>query len=220
MKVGRSVLHVRGNKGGVPVLMVHGMFSNSSTYLGTKGKGLAVHLEKHGFSPHVLDMRGHGAAAADLNGEDWNICDWVDDVEAAAGTIDRPFHVVGHSAGAAVSLAATCNAAVAQRVRSLTVVGVPYPITRGPRLLALNASRFVQRGNKFPAKLLGFGPEDEHANVLQTWFHWNKGRYVDRSGGDYLERERLPKEVPTLVLAAKQDKLFTPPELALSLIHI
>src|SRR5262245_11662958 len=45
---------------GVPVILVHGSFSNRRFWYSPKGLGLAPHLARAGFDAWIVEMRGHG----------------------------------------------------------------------------------------------------------------------------------------------------------------
>ena len=60
---GKHQLHLRHiyqEKGGIPVLMLHGVIENGKIFYTNTGKGLACFLAEQGFDVYVADFRGKG----------------------------------------------------------------------------------------------------------------------------------------------------------------
>ncbi|HLD64490.1 MAG TPA: alpha/beta fold hydrolase, partial [Pseudomonas sp.] len=56
----RSDLSVQEGPRGVPVVLVHGSFSNRRFWYSPKGLGLGPFLARAGFDVWIVEMRGHG----------------------------------------------------------------------------------------------------------------------------------------------------------------
>lgn len=207
-------VHRLGPEVGVPVLLVPGMFTSHSFWLGTRGVGLARHLAAAGFHCHVLDLRGHGASER-WRGQPWRFADWVrHDVPSALRACGGPAFVVGHSAGGAAVLAAmAADPATRDLVRGLVLLGTPFPVLAGRRwllgALAVAASRLLGR---FPARFLRLGPEDEVGGVMAEWMGWNlAGRWTGPRGEDWWS-SLVGLDLPVLAMAGEGDRLWAPPE--------
>jgi len=214
-------LHCVGPEGGAPVLCVHGTFSNHRYWLGTRGSGFARELAGHGFEAWVLDLRGHGDSAMPRRGQPadfdaWARLDLAAGLRAALDAADRrgtPGFAVGHSAGGATLLMAlAAEPDLRERLDGLVLAGTPLPWTQGFRR---TGARLVRLATwlmpRFPARLLGLGPEDELNGVMRQWMGWNlRGRMTGHDGLDY--GAALPSvRVPTLAVAGAADRLFAPP---------
>lgn len=210
----RLAVHRVGPAEGVPVLLIPGMFTTHSFWLGTRGVGLARHLAAAGFHSHVLDPRGHGASER-WRGQPWRFADWIrHDVPTALRACGSPAFVVGHSAGGAAVLAAmAADPGMRSLVRGVVLLGTPFPHLAGRRrilgALAVGASRLLGR---FPARALRMGPEDEVGAVMAEWMGWNlAGRWTGPGGEDWWSPlERL--DPPVLAMAGEADRLWAPPE--------
>ena len=214
----RLALHHLGNRDQPTVLLIPGTFSNSTFWFGTKGIGFARTLVDAGFHACVLDPRGHGASDRPTRAQDWNIDDWArTDVPAALRAIatkERPVFVVGHSAGGAVVLAAlSADAQLHALVRGIVAVATPLPWLqpwRGIMARLIRTTSLVLR--RFPARLLGIGPEDELPRVMAQWMTWNiEGHWTGDDGTDYTAG-LAGIDQPFLMLAGTHDHMFAPPD--------
>ncbi len=213
----RIALHRLGNPDDTPVLLVPGTFSNHTFWLGTRGIGFARTLSDAGYEARVLDPRGHGLSDRPTKTQDWDIDDWaradVPTALRAIATPDKPAHVIGHSAGGAVLLAAlSADPQLHALVRSVTTLGTPVPWLqpwRGIGAWMIKATS--QLLGRFPARLLRLGPEDELPHVMSQWMNWNiKGHWLGDDGTDYT-RGFAKIELPLLMIAGGADRFFAPP---------
>jgi pimeloyl-ACP methyl ester carboxylesterase len=101
---------------GDPAVLLHGTSADSASW------ALAgPHLSRH-LTLWSVDRRGRGRSGA---GEPYDFDREVEDLAAVVGTLDEPPHVIAHSFGAMVALAA---AAGGLRVRSLVLYEPPFTV--------------------------------------------------------------------------------------------
>lgn len=213
----RLALYRVGRPGAPTAVLMPGTFSNHTFWLGTKGHGMAWALAEAGFEAVVLDPRGHGGSERP-NGQGWTFEHWgrVDvpaAVEAVAGD-DGTTLLVGHSAGGASMLIALAGEPeVRERVAGVVVLATPIPWMQPWRRAGTWAIRTVSRLlGRFPARLLGLGPEDELPGVMAQWMHWNyRGEWRGEDGIDYVEA-LADVQVPVLAISGAGDSVFAPPE--------
>ncbi len=221
----RLSLHAVGPADGIPVLLVSGTFSNHSFWLGTRGTGFARHLAAAGYRAFALDPRGHGDSQRPGPHDRWTFDDWARrDLPAAILRVARhgPLFLVGHSAGGAVVLVALAAHPELQKcIRGAVILATPLPwlqpirriFAHGIRLLSLAAGRF-------PARMMGIGPEDELARVMAQWMTWNlRGRWRADDGTDYGARLGEVR-VPVLAMAGAGDRLWAPPRAVHGLVDL
>jgi predicted alpha/beta hydrolase len=221
----RLSLHAVGPVDGTPVLLVPGTFSNHSFWLGTRGTGFARHLAAAGYRAFALDPRGHGDSQRPGPGDHWTFDDWARrDLPAAIRHIarHRPLFLVGHSAGGAVVLVAlAARPELQEHVRGAVVLATPLPWLQPLRRVFAHAIRLLSlAAGRFPARLLGIGPEDELARVMAQWMTWNlRGRWRGDDGTDYGARLRDVR-VPVLAMAGAGDRLWAPPRAVRGLLDL
>ncbi|MGB0638879.1 MAG: alpha/beta hydrolase [Myxococcota bacterium] len=129
----RIALH-RHKSQGPPVVVIHGIASNHNSWDLQEDRSLAVALEEQGFDAWLLDLRGHGDAINDKNGErqrhGWSIDDYgksdlstaIDYIRTSTG--QDKVAVVGHSMGGMVA-AAYHGHHGDDHIAALVVVGSP-----------------------------------------------------------------------------------------------
>ena len=213
------VAHRVGEPGAMPVVLVPGTFSNHTFWLGTRGTGFARALAAAGYEAWVLDPRGHGESQRPGPRDRWDFDDWARHdvpaaVRAAAGAAPgRGVVLVGHSAGGATSLIACAALPDVQRhVRAVVVAATPLPwlqaMRRAATWFALGTSRAFGR---FPARLVGLGPEDELGGVMVQWMRWQlQGHWRGDDGTDY-QALLANLDTPALFLAGAADRVEAPP---------
>ncbi len=220
----RLALHVLGDPDAVPVVMMPGTFSNHTFWLGTRGHGMAPALAEAGLRPAVLDPRGHGDS--ERGGRAWSFDDWGRrDVPAAVRAVTpnggRAL-LVGHSAGGAAMLIALAGEPkIRERVAGVVVLSTPVPWLQRWRRIAARAIRSGSRLlGRFPARLLGLGPEDELPGVMAQWMTWNlEGEWTGEDGLDYV-RALAGVRVPVLGMSGSGDTVFAPPRACRGLIDM
>lgn len=213
----RVALHRLGQAGAPRVLLIPGTFSNHTFWLGTRGVGFARTLADAGYEAWVLDPRGHGLSDKPERKQRWDIDDWArKDLPTALhamASADAPVHIIGHSAGGAVTLAAlSADKELHSLVRSVVTAGTPVPWLQPWRGIGAWVIRATsQVFGRFPARLLRLGPEDELPRVMSQWMTWNiEGHWTGDDGTDYSAGlEHL--HMPFFMIAGSADRLFAPP---------
>ena len=237
----RLALYRAGEPGAPVVLLMPGTFSNHTFWLGTRGHGMAWALAEAGFEAVVLDPRGHGGSerpsgrgrgAGRRSGaeggasQEWTFEHWGRlDVPAAVEHVTvpgRPTLMVGHSAGgAAMLLALAGEPALREEVAGVVLLGTPVPWLQRWRRVGAWAIRAISRLlGRFPARLVGLGPEDELPGVMAQWMTWNlRGEWVGDDGIDYVRALRDVR-VPVLGMSGAGDGVFAPPHACRALVEM
>ena len=170
----------RGPPRGPPVLLVHGIAANRSSFeLGLERWALASHLAAGGFDCFSVDLRGHGASRRARRGapRTWTFDDHLRlDIPAAlevvrAATGERSVLWVGHSQGGLLGVAAC--AVFPDRVAGLVTMGSPVFFDAQSHLRLLLRLGFVTTGrlNRFLARCLAPFSGYWHPPVSQV--AWN-----------------------------------------------
>ncbi|MEN5031920.1 alpha/beta fold hydrolase [Pseudomonas sp. Ps21-P2] len=167
---------------GVPVVLLHGSFSNRRFWYSPKGIGLGAYLARAGFDVWIPEMRGHGLSARNSAYKTNCVADYARfDLPAIAAFVreqtgEAP-HWIGHSLGGTTLaaafggqyLAADDAASVAlfgsQVTRSHWPLKVP-PLQWAARLLLKRFEHVA--GPRFKR-----GPEDEPMGVLLESMRWH-----------------------------------------------
>ncbi len=205
-----------------PLLLVHGTFSNHTFFLGTNERGLGRWLQERGYDVWVGELRGHGRSGEAGRRQRWHFEDWIlRDAPALLGgvreaTRSEQLVWVGHSAGGVIGVAAAGrDESFAAALAGLVLAGAPAPTGLGPLQYPMAAAglALTRLLGRFPARLLGIGPEDEHPGIFAQWMSWNlRGRWLGEDGTDYFASAgRIT--APTLALAGGGDRLIAPPGL-------
>ena len=216
----RLAVHRLGPSDGTPVIMLPGTFSNHTFWLGTRDRGFAWALAEHGYRALVLDPRGHGASQ---RGNGWTFDDWARrDVPAVLRHAGSPAFLVGHSGGGAAALIALAvEPGLRGLARGVVVLATPLPwLQPWQKPLAWAIRTLSLLLGRFPARVLGLGPEDELPGVMAQWMPWNMdGRWRGDDGTDYVERIG-ELDVPVLGLAGAGDRLQSPPPATRALVEL
>jgi pimeloyl-ACP methyl ester carboxylesterase len=175
---------------GVPVVLLHGSFSNRRFWYSPKGIGLGAYLARAGFDVWIAEMRGHGLSPRNYSYRSNNVAQYVRyDLPAIADFIfeqtGQAAHWIGHSLGGVILAAALGGEYLAEsRARSAALFGsqisriywplkVP-PVEWGGRLL-LRAFPYLS------GRRLKRGPEDEPVGLALETLRWLRlfGRFGD-----------------------------------------
>lgn len=208
------VTRIRGEvRHPVPVLLTHGTFSNAAVCM-----RLAVYLARDGFDCWVFELRGHGRSARGPAASDFEV--WSElDVPAVLRAVRRETrrpHVllIGHSGGGLVFLMHLArHPEVMANVKGVVTLAsqateAAASFTGSAKIVLAALANNV--AGRLPGRLLGVGPEDESASVMNQWFGWNlRRRWVGKDGFDYLAA-LSGLEVPVLCLAGGGDHFIAP----------
>jgi oxygen-independent coproporphyrinogen-3 oxidase len=213
--------------GALPLLFVHGTFSNRLFFLGARERGLARYMAERGFDAWVAELRGHGRSGPAGRRSAWQFEDWIRrDAPAFVAGVQRAtgrsrLVWIGHSAGGIIGVAyAGLGAEHSEAIAGLVTVASPAPtglhLRQRPMVwAALTATRLVGR---FPARFLRIGPEDEHAGIMEQWMRWNLGRrWLGEDGTDYFA-SCTNIRAAHLALAGAGDWAFAPAALCADLL--
>ena len=210
---------------GLPLLFVHGTFSNRWFFLGARG--LARYMADRSFDAWVAELRGHGRSRGPDRPGSWRFEDWI--------RLDAPAFIagvrqatgrdalvwVGHSAGGVVGLASAGLADGPSAIAALVTAASPAPtgLHAAQLPIAWAALGLTRLCGRFPARLLRIGPDDEARGVMEQWMRWNLGRrWVGDDGTDYFAAcARI--RAAHFALAGAGDWAFAPPMLCEDLVR-
>lgn len=166
---------------GVPVVLLHGSFSNRRFWYSPKGLGLGAYLARAGFDVWIPEMRGHGLSARNSAYKDNGVADYARfDLPAIAGFVreqtGEALHWIGHSLGG-TTLAAALGGHYLTTDDAASVALFGSQVTRSHWLLKVPPLQWVARlllkrfehvsGPRFKR-----GPEDEPMGVLLENMRW------------------------------------------------
>ncbi len=214
-RLGRAGEEARG----VPVVLVHGSFSNRRFWYSPKGIGLGPYLARCGFDVWIAEMRGHGLSPRNESYRDNSVAQYVRyDLPAIADFIfeqtGQAAHWFGHSLGGVILAAALGGEHLqASRVHSAAFFGsqvsrVYWPLKVPPvewmgRLL-LRAFPYLS------GRRLKRGPEDEPIGVALETLRWLRlfGRFGTTDKDWWAGLAQV--HVPLLAVGAAADRQDPP----------
>lgn len=215
-RLGRSA--AEGERG-VPVVLLHGSFSNRRFWYSPKGVGLGAYLARAGFDVWIAEMRGHGLSPRNEAYRHNCVAQYVRyDLPAIAAFIieqsGQAAHWIGHSLGGITLAAALGGGYLDERqVRSAALFGSQIsrihwplklpPVEWGGRLL-LKGLPYIS------GRRMQQGPEDEPIGVALESLRWHGlfGRFGDREQDWWAGLANV--EVPLLAVAAVGDRQDPP----------
>lgn len=204
---------------GVPVVLLHGSFSNRRFWFSPKGIGLGAYLARAGFDVWIAEMRGHGLSPRNEAYRHNSVAQYVrHDLPAIADFIaeqtGQAAHWMGHSLGGVILAAALGGRHLDERqVRSASLFGSQIsrihwplklpPVEWGGRLL-LRALPYIS------GRRLRQGPEDEPIGVARESLRWHGlfGRFGDHEQDWWQGLAQV--RVPLLAVAAAGDRQDPP----------
>ncbi|MDF9618877.1 alpha/beta fold hydrolase [Pseudomonas entomophila] len=199
---------------GVPVILLHGSFSNRRFWFSPKGIGLGAFLARAGFDVWVPEMRGHGLSPRNRDWRHNRVADYARYDLPVIGAFVREQtgqapHWVGHSLGGTTLAAALGSGYLeAGLVASAALFGTQVsriywplkvpPVEWGARLL-------IKRFSQISGSRLKRGPEDEPIGLALESLHWNGlfGRFGDKEQDWWAGLADV--EVPLLAVAGAAD---------------
>jgi len=137
---GAAIALTRRPNDGLPVVIVHGISSNHRCWDLSSDRSLAVYLQEQGFDAWLVDLRGHGDATLDAEGErqwaGWTIDHYGQhDIPAAVDFVTEftgyeQVGYVGHSLGGMVgAIYAGTHPGAEDKLSTLIAVGSPMDFT-------------------------------------------------------------------------------------------
>lgn len=199
---------------GVPVILLHGSFSNRRFWYSPKAIGLGAHLARAGFDVWIAEMRGHGLSPRNQQYKGNRVSDYARYDLPAIGAFVREqtrqaAHWIGHSLGGTTLTAALGGQYLdEQHVASVALFGsqisrvywplkVP-PVEWGGRLL-------LKRFAHISGSRLKRGPEDEPIGLVLESMRWHGlfGRFGDSDSDWWAGLAEV--KVPVLAVSAEGD---------------
>ena len=200
---------------GVPVILLHGSFSNRRFWYSPKGVGLGAFLARAGFDVWLPEMRGHGLSARNISWNKNRVADYARYDLPAIGAFVRELsgsipHWIGHSQGG-ISLAAALGGQYLgdEDVASAAFFGCQ--INRRYWLLKIPpvqwcAYLLLKRFPQLSGAWLKRGPEDEPVSIALETLRWNgfMGGFKDSEKDWWAGLAEV--RVPVLAVAAAGDR--------------
>ncbi|GFM63893.1 alpha/beta fold hydrolase [Pseudomonas lijiangensis] len=199
---------------GVPVILLHGSFSNRRFWYSPKGIGLGPFLARAGYDVWIAEMRGHGLSARNQDYRRNRVADYARyDLPAIAAFVREQNgqvpHWIGHSLGGTTLAAAlggqylgpegAASAALFGSQISRTYWPLKIPPVQWTGRLLLKPFEHIS------GPRLKRGPEDEPIGVVLESMRWHGlfGRFGDRDSNWWTGLASV--EVPVLAVAAVGD---------------
>lgn len=199
---------------GVPVILLHGSFSNRRFWYSPKGIGLGAYLARAGFDVWIPEMRGHGLSARNETYRYNRVADYARyDVPAIAAFVREQSgqvpHWIGHTLGGTTLAAAlggqhlgppgAASVALFGSQVSCDYWPLKIPPVQWAGRLLLKPFEHIS-GARFKR-----GPEDEPIGLVLESMRWHGlfGRFGDRETDWWAGLAGV--EVPVLAVAAMGD---------------
>jgi predicted alpha/beta hydrolase len=199
---------------GVPVVLLHGSFSNRRFWYSPKGIGLGAYLARAGFDVWIAEMRGHGLSARNQAYKHNRVADYARfDLPAIAGFVTEQSgqvpHWIGHSLGGTTLMAALGGGYLgAEGAASVAIFGSQvsrsyWPLKLPP--LQWSSRLFLKRFEHISGPRFKRGPEDEPMGVFLESMRWHGlfGRFGDKKEDWWAGLRQA--QVPLLAVAAVGD---------------
>ena len=204
---------------GVPVILLHGSFTNRRFWFSPKGIGFGAHLARAGFDVWIPEMRGHGLSPRNSSYRHNRVMDYARyDLPAIAEfvleqTAQAP-HTMGHSLGGVILAAAAGGGYLEQRsAASLTLLGaqvsrIYLPLKFPP--LEWGGHLLLSCMPHLSGMRLRRGPEDEPIGVARDALRWHGlfGRFG--AGRENWWQGLAAVRIPVLAVSAEGDRQDPP----------
>ncbi len=199
---------------GVPVILLHGSFSNRRFWFSPKGIGLGAFLARAGFDVWIPEMRGHGLSPRNRHWRANRVADYAREDLPLIGAFvaeqaGRAPHWIGHSLGG-ITLAAALGGGylpVAQ-VASAAFFGTQvsrryWPLKIPPLVWGIRLA--LRRFAHLSGSRLKRGPEDEPIGLALEALRWHGvfGRFGEKGNDWWAGLAQV--EVPVLAVAGAAD---------------
>ena len=215
LAVTRLGLADTGAASGVPVILLHGSFSNRRFWYSPKGVGLGAFLARAGFDVWLPEMRGHGLSVRNRHWQKNRVADYARyDLPAIAAFIREQTgqiaHWIGHSQGG-ISLAAALGGQYlgTPAVASAAFFGCQvnrryWPLKIPP--VEWGAYLLLRRFAQLSGLQLKRGPEDEPVSIALETLRWHGflGRFKDSERDWWAGLAEV--QLPILAVAGAGDK--------------
>lgn len=199
---------------GVPVILLHGSFSNRRFWYSPKGIGLGPYLARAGYDVWIAEMRGHGLCARNERYRDNRVADYARyDLPAIAGFVREQSgqapHWIGHSLGGTTLAAALGGQYLGPaHAASVALLGSQVSRTYWPLKippLQWSARLLLKRFDHISGPRFKRGPEDEPMGLVLESMRWHGlfGQFGERGNHWWEGLEAV--EVPLLAVAAMGD---------------
>ncbi|WP_259754165.1 lysophospholipase [Pseudomonas sp. GCEP-101] len=190
---------------GVPVILLHGSFSNRRFWFSPKGIGLGAYLARAGYDVWIAEMRGHGLSPRNEGYDRNRVADYARFDLPAIGSFvveqnGQAPHWIGHSLGGVTLAAALGGGYLDERqAASAVLCGSQVSRTYWPLKLppvAWSGRFLLKRMGGLSGTRLKRGPEDEPLGLALEALHWYSlfGRFGEKDndwwGG--LQKATLP----------------------------
>jgi len=199
---------------GVPVILLHGSFSNRRFWYSPKGIGLGAYLARAGFDVWIPEMRGHGLSARNQAYKYNQVADYAQyDLPAIAAFVKEQSgqipHWVGHSLGGTTLAAALGGQYLGtEGAASVALFGTQVSRTYWPLKvppLEWTGRLLFKRFDHISGPRFKRGPEDEPIGVVLESMRWHGlfGRFGDKHRDWWAGLSEV--QVPVLAVAAVGD---------------
>jgi predicted alpha/beta hydrolase len=210
----RLAVHRIGDRGGIPVVLSHGTFSNRRSCM-----GLAAFLAKQGYECWVSEWRGHGASSCPDRPHSFDDVAMLD-VPAIVGAVTslsgrEDIFWVGHSGGGLILLMwmARFPHLAARHIKGMVMLAsqaTGAAASRRRRAVILAIDCLLRWRKTAPGHWLGIGPEAESALLMRQWCRWNLMRSFCGLDGFNYETGVSGLNLPVLALAGAGDHFIAP----------
>jgi len=207
-------LGMRDGSRGVPVILLHGSFSNRRFWYSPKCIGFGPYLARAGFDVWIPEMRGHGLSPRNQDYDRNRVADYARfDLPAIARFVveqcGQAPHWIGHSLGG-ITLAAALGGGYLEEGQAASVVLCGSQISRTYWPLKLPpvawSGRFLlRRMGGLSGSRLKRGPEDEPLGLALETLRWYSlfGRFGEKDNDWWGGLQNV--RVPVLAVASDGD---------------